>query len=104
MSERIPGFDEATDTRGTTKLQEPKMYKVLMHNDDYTTMEFVIDTLETLFHKNAAQAAQIMLAVHEKGLGLCGVYTHEVAETKIAIVHERAQQNEFPLQCSMEEE
>ena len=79
------------------------MYRVLLHNDDYTTMEFVISILVELFHKNAAQAAAIMLAVHEQGRGVCGIYPHEVAETKVAMVHGRARRAGFPLKSTMEE-
>ena len=79
-------------------------HKVLLHNDDYTTMEFVIETLMTIFRKTPDEATAIMLAVHERGLGSCGVYTEEVAETKVAQVHGRARKAGYPLRCSMEEE
>jgi ATP-dependent Clp protease adaptor protein ClpS len=85
------------------ELQEPRMYRVLLHNDDYTTMEFVISILVEVFHKRAEQAAAIMLAVHEQGVGVCGVYPHEVAETKVAAVHSRAGRAGFPLKSTMEE-
>jgi len=85
------------------ELQEPRMYRVLLHNDDYTTMEFVIGILVEVFHKSAEQAAAIMLSVHEKGVGVCGVYPHEVAETKVAAVHSRARRAGFPLKSTMEE-
>jgi len=85
------------------KLQEPRLYRVLLHNDDYTTMEFVIGILVEVFHKSAEQAAAIMLAVHEKGIGVCGVYPHEVAETKVAMVHSQARRAGFPLKSTMEE-
>ncbi|WP_373869339.1 ATP-dependent Clp protease adaptor ClpS [Desulfovibrio subterraneus] len=84
-------------------LQEPRKFKVLLHNDDYTTMEFVIAVLVQVFRKTAQQATAIMLSVHEKGVGECGVFTAEVAETKVAIVHARARKEGFPLRCSMEE-
>jgi ATP-dependent Clp protease adaptor protein ClpS len=85
------------------ELQEPRLYRVLLHNDDYTTMEFVISILVEVFHKTAEQAAAIMLAVHENGIGVCGVYPHEVAETKVAMVHNRARRAGFPLKSTMEE-
>lgn len=78
------------------------MYKVVLLNDDYTTMEFVILILETIFHKGNEEAQQIMFAVHQKGAGIAGVYTKEIAETKTAIVHHLAKQNQFPLKCTIE--
>ena len=84
-------------------LQEPRLYSVLLHNDDYTTMEFVINILVEVFHKSAEQAAAIMLAVHENGMGICGVYPHEVAETKVFMVHHLARRAGFPLKSTMEE-
>ena len=86
------------------KTEYPKKYKVLMLNDDYTSMEFVIDILITIFHKSYTQAESIMLDIHKKGRGLCGVYTHEIAETKIMQVHKKAKDNGFPLKATMEEE
>ncbi|MDR2696439.1 MAG: ATP-dependent Clp protease adapter ClpS [Deltaproteobacteria bacterium] len=85
------------------ELQEPRLYRVLLHNDDYTPMDFVIGVLVEVFRKNAEQAAAIMLSVHEKGIGVCGVYPHEVAETKVAAVHSRARRAGFPLKSTMEE-
>jgi ATP-dependent Clp protease adaptor protein ClpS len=85
------------------ELQEPRLYRVILHNDDYTTMEFVIAVLVEVFHKSAEQAAAIMFAVHEKGIGVCGVYPHEVAETKVVMVHNRAKRAGFPLKTTMEE-
>jgi ATP-dependent Clp protease adaptor protein ClpS len=84
------------------KIKEPSMYRVLLHNDDYTTMDFVVEVLVFIFHKTHEEANQIMLNVHEKGVGVCGVYTFEIAETKVETVHRLAQENEFPLKCSME--
>lgn len=81
----------------------PRMYRVLLHNDDYTTMDFVVGILVEVFRKSMEQATAIMLAVHEKGAGECGVYTHEVAETKVAVVHARARREGFPLRCTLEE-
>jgi len=86
------------------KIKHPKKYKVFMLNDDYTSMEFVIDILITIFHKSYSQAENIMLDIHKKERGLCGVYTHEIAETKVMQVHRKAKDNGFPLRATMEEE
>jgi ATP-dependent Clp protease adaptor protein ClpS len=86
------------------KLQTPRMYKVLMHNDDYTTMEFVILVLQKFFNKNFDDAQSIMLAVHQRGFGVCGVYTFEVAESKTAKVMKYSKDNGHPLKCSIEPE
>ncbi len=86
------------------KIKHPKKYKVFMLNDDYTAMDFVIDILITIFHKSYKQAENIMLDIHKKERGLCGVYTHEIAETKIMQVHKKAKDNGFPLKATMEEE
>ena len=83
-------------------LNEPPMYKVLLHNDDYTTMDFVVELLVTVFHKSFEDATRIMLDIHRRGVGICGTYTHEVAETKVETVHELASQRGFPLKCSIE--
>lgn len=85
------------------KLREPRRYKVLLHNDDYTTMEFVVHVLRRVFHKPEPEAMSIMLAVHKKGLGMCGVYTAEVAETKVDTVHSMAKAAGYPLRASLEE-
>ena len=92
-----------TDEFTHVEAREPRQFRVLLHNDDYTTMEFVVDILMTVFRKNLEEATMIMLSVHEKGLGACGVYTEEVAETKVAQVHDKARKQGFPLRCSMEE-
>ena len=97
-----PVIGAVTKTRVETK--KPSMYKVLMLNDDYTPMEFVVDVLQHIFQKNREEATQIMLHVHQKGVGICGVYTYEVAETKVAQVTSFARQHEHPLQCTMEKE
>jgi ATP-dependent Clp protease adaptor protein ClpS len=89
-------------TEEILEIKEPRLYKVLLHNDDYTTMEFVISILETVFHKSTPDATRIMLNVHNEGVGVAGIYTREISETKIAVVHELAKKNEFPLRCSME--
>lgn len=95
--------EEDLVTRQKQKLKPPIQYKVLLHNDDYTTMDFVVHVLEVVFHKSADEAIQIMLQVHKTGMGLCGIYNYEVAETKVEAVHELARQHEFPLKASMEE-
>ncbi len=92
------------ETKETTRLEEPKRYKVFLLNDDYTTMDFVIDVLQEVFHKSYEEAVEIMLTVHKKGKGLCGVYTHEIAETKVDQVHRLARAHQFPLKATMEEE
>lgn len=91
---------EHTDQR----TQNPTRYKVLLLNDDYTTMDFVVEILESIFHKSPAESFRIMMQVHTQGRGLCGVYTFEVAETKVAAVHDLAGQHGFPLRAAMEEE
>jgi len=85
-------------------VRTPRNYRVLLHNDDYTTMDFVVEILMSVFRKTSDEAHAIMISVHEKGLGVCGVFTEEVAETKVAQVHDRARKARFPLRCSMEEE
>jgi ATP-dependent Clp protease adaptor protein ClpS len=91
-----------TKTRPKTK--RPSLYKVLLLNDDYTPMEFVIHVLERFFNKGREDATRIMLHVHHKGVGICGVYTYEVAETKVTQVMDFARQHQHPLQCTMEKE
>ncbi len=85
-------------------LDEPRMYRVILHNDDYTTMDFVVMVLEKIFHKNRQQAEQIMIDVHKKGKGVCGVYTLEIAQTKVEQVRTLAKQNQFPLLATYEED
>lgn len=106
-----PEDDEGDDAVGgktglalktRAKPKKPSMYKVLMLNDDYTPMEFVVHCLERFFGKSREDATQIMLHVHRRGVGLCGVYTYEVAETKVNQVIEFARQHQHPLQCTME--
>ena len=87
-----------------SKLKPPPMFKVMLLNDDYTPMEFVVHVLETFFNKDFNEATQIMLHVHQKGVGVCGVYTHEVAETKVTQVIDYARRHQHPLQCTMEKE
>lgn len=86
------------------KLKKPQLYKVILLNDDYTPMEFVVRVLERFFHKNREEATRIMLHVHQKGMGICGVFTREVAETKVRQVMLYAAENQHPLQCTMEPE
>ncbi len=85
------------------EIKQPELYYVVLHNDDYTTMEFVVEILESVFGKPPAEAYRIMMQVHLSGRGLCGSYTYEVAETKVALVHELAQAHGFPLRASVEE-
>ena len=92
----------ATKTRTRTK--KPSMYKVLMLNDDYTPMEFVVMVIEQFFSKSHDEAIQIMLHVHQKGVGICGVFTYEVAETKVTQVMDYARKNQHPLQCTLEKD
>ncbi len=96
--------DSQSDFSADIDVREPRRFRVLLHNDDYTTMEFVIDTLMQVFRKSFDEATAIMLAVHESGLGSCGVYAEEIAETKVAQVRDRARKAGYPLRCSMEEE
>ena len=87
-----------------TIVKHPKKYKVLILNDDYTSMEFVIDVLMSIFHKSYQEAELIMLEVHKKDKGVCGIYTNEIAETKVMQVHKKARDSGFPLRAEMEEE
>lgn len=103
-----PG-EEADDQTGIMlktrpKTKKPSMYKVLLLNDDYTPMEFVVHVVEKFFAKNRQEATDVMLHVHRRGVGLCGVFTFEIAETKVAQVMDFARANEQPLQCTMEKE
>ncbi|MSP74733.1 MAG: ATP-dependent Clp protease adapter ClpS [Rhodospirillaceae bacterium] len=87
-----------------TRTKKPSMYKVLMLNDDYTPMEFVVDVLQHIFQKTRDEATEIMLHVHQKGVGICGVYTYEIAETKVTQTVDYARKNQHPLQCTLEKE
>jgi ATP-dependent Clp protease adaptor protein ClpS len=105
--ERIGRNVEGTPTTGVAvkskpKAKKPSMFKVIMLNDDYTPMEFVVMVLERFFSKNHDEATRIMLHVHQKGVGVCGVYTYEVAETKVTQVMDVARQHQHPLQCTLE--
>ena len=97
----MPEFEEKVESH--TELTEPPQYKVLLHNDNYTTMDFVVQVLEAVFNKTSSEAVQIMLNVHEKNIGVCRIYTFEVAETKVTMVQRMARENSFPLKCTMEE-
>src|SRR5512134_2978624 len=90
---------EVLERRGS-ETRTPPLYRVLLHNDDYTTMEFVIEVLEGIFGKSPAEAFRIMMHVHRNGIGVCGAYPHEIAETKVDLVHERARARGFPLRAS----
>ena len=98
-----------SDSKGSIKLEEkkkldePKMYRVILHNDHYTTMDFVVEVLVKIFHMPAAKATKIMLDVHQKGIGSCGVYSYDIAVTKVNQVHNLAKSREYPLKCSFEE-
>ena len=91
------------DVKNDQEIREPKMYRVILHNDDYTTMDFVIEVLISIFHKPAADATRIMIDVHKKGKGICGVYNYDVAATRVVRVHQMARKREFPLKCTLEE-
>jgi len=97
-----PESQEAVLSETRKKEKEPPMYRVLLHNDDYTTMEFVVEVLMHVFNKPFEDAARIMLNVHRSGIGVCGMYTYEVAETKVETVHELARERGFPLKSSLE--
>jgi ATP-dependent Clp protease adaptor protein ClpS len=99
-----PGRENGVATRTRAKTQKPSMYRVLILNDDYTPMEFVVYVLERFFNKSRDEATNIMLHVHQHGVGVCGVFTYEVAETKVAQVLDLARRNEHPLQCTMEKD
>ena len=98
------GYGTGTITKAEPKTKKPNLYKVLLLNDDYTPQEFVVWLLEAVFNKDREAATRIMLHVHQTGVGICGIYTFEVAETKVAQVLELARRNEHPLQCTMEKE
>ena len=109
MGDDRKGVDDGRTTTGVVvkpraKVKKPSMYKVLMLNDDYTPMEFVVHVLEHYFSKTPEEATRIMLHVHQKGVGICGVFTFEVAETKVNQTMELARKNQHPLQCTLEKE
>ncbi len=96
-------FEEAAVAETREKVEEPPLYKVLLHNDDFTTMEFVVWVLESVFNMNEDQAIQVMLNVHLRGLGVAGIYTYEIAETKVEKATALAREQEFPLLVTMEQ-
>ena len=96
------GCDIKRKEKVKDEIKEPPRFKVLLHNDDYTTMDFVVKILEEVFHKSPSEATAIMLHVHNRGVGECGVYPAEIAETKVDIVHARARAAGFPLLATME--
>jgi ATP-dependent Clp protease adaptor protein ClpS len=99
-----PASGEALNTAERPRARRPSLYKVFLLNDDYTAMDFVVFILEKVFQKAPAEAMQIMLHVHRKGVGMAGIYTREIAETKVAEVHELARGSEYPLKCIMEKD
>jgi ATP-dependent Clp protease adaptor protein ClpS len=99
----IFGSDAELQIEEETEIREPKMYRVVLHNDHFTTMEFVVEVLVKIFAKPAQEATRIMLDVHRRGSGECGVFSLDIARTKVAQVHALARQHEFPLRCSYEE-
>lgn len=100
----IPGGESGVLTRTRPKTQRPPLYKVLLLNDDYTPMDFVVHVLERFFGINHAQAVEIMMTVHRQGLAVVGVFSFEIAETKVTQVMDYARRNQHPLQCTMERE
>ena len=98
----LPQREELPVAESEEKTEEPPLFRVLLHNDDYTTMDFVVHVLQTIFNMAEDQAIQVMLNVHVKGIGIAGVYTYEVAEMKVAKTTAVAREQEFPLLCTME--
>lgn len=103
MARKSTGEQTGVASQARAKTRQPPLFKVLMHNDDYTTMDFVVNMLESVFHKSAAEANRIMLNIHYRGLGVCGVYPFDIAETKVMKVHAQARAAGHPLRCSIEE-
>jgi ATP-dependent Clp protease adaptor protein ClpS len=103
VTEQLPAGGTRAAEESRDKTASPPLFRVLMHNDDFTSMEFVVEMLQSIFHKAPTDANQIMLNIHFKGLGVCGIYPFEIAETKIDRVHARARSEGFPLRCSMEQ-
>ena len=102
MSQFNPDLEEGIKSESDAEVTEPPMYKVLLLNDDYTTMEFVVEVLRYVFHRTIEEATRIMLNIHNQGIGIAGVYTREIGETKISVVHDIAKKNQYPLKCSLE--
>jgi len=104
MSRYNPDLEDKTESITHDVVTEPPMFRVLLHNDDFTTMDFVVHILMRVFHKTFEESTRIMLNVHRKGIGLCGVYTYEIAETKVDMVHSLAREHQYPLKCTMEKD
>ena len=104
MSNYDPNVEESVESDSDLEVDEPPMYKVMLLNDDYTTMEFVVEVLVHVFKKSPEEATRIMLNVHRRGVGVCGIYSFEIAETKVNMVETLARENGFPLKCIMERE
>lgn len=104
MSRPLNSESTITESRTEQQLEKPRMWRVLLHNDDYTTQDFVVWVLESIFHKPRGEAFSIMMSVHRSGMGVAGVYTHDVAETKMKTTKQLAEEHEFPLLVTMEPE
>ena len=104
MSRPLDSESTITESRTEQQLEKPRMWRVLLHNDDYTTQDFVVWVLESIFHKPRGEAFSIMMSVHRSGMGVAGVYTHDVAETKMKTTRQLAEEHEFPLLVTMEPE
>jgi ATP-dependent Clp protease adaptor protein ClpS len=104
MANYDPERDDELVTESKHKLKKPPLFRVLLHNDNYTTMDFVVFILRSIFHHSEGDAIRIMLQVHIRGIGIAGIYTYEIAETKVSQVTSLAFESEFPLLCTMEEE
>lgn len=104
MTKTLTTPQQNTATGKQQRSAKPNLFKVFMHNDDYTTMDFVIETLQSIFYKESAEATVLMLQIHRRGQALCGLYPFEIAETKVAKVHRQARAAGFPLRCSIEPE
>ena len=102
MSRPLDSESTITESRTEQELERPRMWRVLLHNDDYTTQDFVVWVLESIFHKPRGEAFSIMMSVHRSGMGVAGVYTHDVAETKMKTTKQLAEEHEFPLLVTME--
>ncbi len=100
----VPDSKTAQKERLRSEIKKPSLYKVIMLNDNYTTMEFVVDILKKIFRKNSSEANEIMLSIHKKGRGTAGIYTYDIAATKKKQVHEEAAKSGFPLKCILEKE
>ena len=103
MADQQDKFDSEILERDEKKVKEPEMYKVVIHNDDFTTKDFVVHILRVVFHKEPAEATRIMLHVHKRGRGVVGVYTWDIAQTRAQRVHQMAKEAEYPLKCTVEE-